>query len=604
MTDPSATPTRRQTSLDGLWRYRPDNPQFAFGEHLGWARPELDDADWRTMAIPACWDLADRALHGFEGFVWYRRRFPTPAAIGRRIDLRFEGANYRADVWLNGVHLGAHEGGFTPFSFRVDEYLRPDGDNELVVRVDNRSLPERVPGARLSWFNYGGLYREVFLEETPLVRIADLRLDPRPLAAGRRGPARVDAEVTLENAAGEPFAGTVRLALGGGAWGTDAAVPAGESATVRGAIELADAPFWSPAWPSLLRAEVELRGTGGLVDRLGLDVGVRRLVADGPRLLLNGEPVRLDGFNRHEDYPTTGRSHDENQLWEDLRTIKASGANFVRASHYPQHRRFYDACDRLGLMVMDEIPLWGWGRGMADDGGTAPLAAARFQLEEMIRRDRNRACVVIWSVSNETGGGRPEVDAGNRDLMRRARELDPSRLVAHVVLHGVWTAAADQALADDDVLCLNEYEGSLHYEPPVRTIADLAGVKATLGRQLDGLHDRFPDKPILITEFGGVGLPGHHGDFPWSEEGYAATIRAHWETFAARPWIAGALLWCWQDYPMHPNRRRWYPTGHYGVYTADRRPKATAATMAALLSEREARPPGVSGEDRGEGDPA
>ncbi len=588
MTDPAiapaTSPTRQRFALDGTWRYRPDNPQFAFGEHLGWTDPDLDDADWRTMQLPACWDLADPSLHGFEGYVWFRRRFPTPTAVDRRLELQFEGANYRADVWLNGTYLGAHEGGFTPFSFRVDRHLRATGDNTLVVRVDNRSLPERIPGARLSWFNYGGLYREVRLEAQPLVRIADVWLDPRPLATGRSGPARIGAEVTLASDRAEPFGGAVTVTVGGTTWTADATVPAGETLTRRGEIGLADVAYWSPEQPGLLRTDLELREGEQIVDQVTAEIGVRRLAVDGPRLVLNGEPVTLRGFNRHEDYPTTGRGHDENLLWDDLRAIKESGANFVRASHYPQHRRFYDACDRLGLMVMDEIPLWGWGRGVADDGGTAPLAAARAQLEEMIRRDRNRTCVVIWSVSNETGGGRPEVDEGNLDLIRRVRALDPSRLVTHVMLQNVWRDATDRAMVEDDVLSLNEYEGSLRHEPPARTVADLAAVQATLSRQLDELHRRFPDKPILITEYGGIGLAGHHGDVPWSEEFYAATIRAHWETFAAQPWVVGALLWCWQDYPLHPNRVRWYPLGHYGVVTVDRRPKAAAATMAELFA--------------------
>ena len=120
--------------------------------------------------------------------------------------------------------------------------------------------------------------------------------------------------------------------------------------------------------------------------------------------------------------------------------------------------------------------------------------------------------------------------------------------------------------------------------PPVRRREDLDAVKAILGQQLDELHQQFPDKPILVTEFGGIGLPGHHGDFPWSEEFYGDTIRAHWEAMVAKPWVVGGLLWSWQDYPLHPNRQRWYPLDHYGIYTRDRRPKAAAAVMEALLA--------------------
>jgi beta-glucuronidase len=396
-------------------------------------------------------------------------------------------------------------------------------------------------------------------------------------------------DVTITNDDETSFAGQVTVTMLDSTWSARVDVASGGTTILSGELSLDDVPYWSPQNPHLAQAQVELCSGSDIVDNQVCQVGVRRITVDGTRVLLNGEAVRLHGFNRHEEYPTTGRSHDETMLWEDLRTIKASGANFVRACHYPQHRRFYDACDQLGLMVMDEIPLWGWGRGMAADGGTAPAGAAHLQLEEMIRRDRNRTCVVIWSVSNETGGGQPDVDAANVSLIRRVRELDPSRLVTHVMLHSVWTAADDPAMKEDDLLCLNEYIGSLHHEPPVHRREDLEAVKELLGRQLDELHQRFPDKPVLVTEYGGIGLPGHHGDFLWSEEFYGETIRAHWETFTAKPWVVGGLLWSWQDYPLHPNRQRWYPLGYYGVYTEDRRPKAAAATMAELFTAEKTR---------------
>ena len=384
-----------------------------------------------------------------KGFVWFRRRFATNASADRQTRLCFDGVNYRADVWLNGTYLGFHEGGFTPFSFRVDQHLNPSGENVLVVQVDNRSLPERIPGARLSWFNYGGLFREIYLEEQPVVRIEDVWLDPYPLAEGQHGPARIATAVTLSNDREEPFDGELMITCGDATASSEVNAPAGETITLHGELSFADIEYWSPRQPHLFQARVELTSAEGPVDQVASTIGVRRLTTEGTAVLLNGEPTKLKGFNRHEDYPTTGRSHDENTLWEDLRTIKASGANFIRACHYPQHERFYDACDELGLMVMDEIPLWGWGRGMALDGGTAPADAAQVQLEEMIRRDRNRTCVVIWSVSNETGGGEAHVDDANLGLIHRVRELDPSRLVTHVTLHSVWTAGTDRAMAEE-----------------------------------------------------------------------------------------------------------------------------------------------------------
>lgn len=562
-----------RTPLNGPWRYAPDTPQFAFGDHLGWMDPSFDDSTWPEMEIPACWDLADPALYGFEGYVWFRRTCVLPAADAGFEFLSFEGVNYRTDVWLNGHYLGAHEGGFTPFRFRIDDYLAPQATNSLVVRVDNRSLPDRLPGTRLSWFNYGGLYRDVFVEHQPAVHIADVTLDPQPRAAGRSGPATINVGMTLRNDGSTPFRGRLHLSLNDATTDTDVWIDAGAEILVASTLRLAEVDYWSPDHPSLHSLVMEVTAADDVVDARQLNVGVRHLATDGLRLLLNGEAIQIKGFNRHEDYPTTGRSHDQDLLRADLQAIKETGANFVRASHYPQHARFYDACDELGLMVMDEIPLWGWGREATSPDEPLPVDAAFQQLEEMVRRNRSRTCVVIWSVSNETGGGQALIDRTNSELMQRVRQLDPTRLVTHVMLYRVWQELHDEAMVVDDLLCLNEYEGSLNPNPPVRTRDDLPVTMATLGTHLDTLHRRFPDKPVVITEFGGIGLPGHHGNAPWSEESYAETIRAHWQTFAERAWIVGALLWCWQDYPMHPNRVRSYPIGHYGVVSADRRPK-------------------------------
>jgi beta-glucuronidase len=574
---------RTQTSLNGSWRYAPDTPQFAFGEHLGWTDPNFDDAAWPEMEIPACWDLADRALHGFEGYIWLRRTFSVNMPEIRGTFLCFDAVNYRADVWLNGHFLGAHEGGFTPFRFCIDEVLDAEGANSLVVKVDNRSLPERIPGTRLSWFNYGGVYRDVFVEQQPLARIADVTIDSRPSRDGRSGSATVDVAVTLRNDGETSVAGQLHLSLDEAASSVDVQIEPGAKIAIASTLRLAEVEYWSPDQPTLYTLGMGLTVADNVVDSRHMNVGIRRLVTNGTRLLLNGGHIHIKGFNRHEDYPTTGRAHDEEILMSDLHAIKACGANFVRASHYPQHSRFYEACDELGLMVMDEIPLWGWGRDATALEEPLPVEAAIQQLEEMVRHNRTRTCVVIWSVSNETGGGHPLIDHTNIELMQRVRQLDPTRLVTHVTLYSVWRELGDEAMAEDDLLCLNEYEGSLNPNPPVRSTADLPAAMSTLGKHLDALHQRFSDKPVVITEFGGIGLPGHHSTMPWSEEGYAATIRAHWQTFAERTWIGGALLWCWQDYPMHPNRVRSYPIGHYGIVTEDRVPKRACLEMVTEL---------------------
>ena len=229
---------------------------------------------------------------------------------------------------------------------------------------------------------------------------------------------------------------------------------AGASLNIDLSGRIADIRPWSPRDPALYTLRVQMSGGGRMLDSVERRFGFRRIERKGTQLLLNGEPIYLTGFNRHEDSPTTGMATDLKTARQDLLEMKRGGANFVRLCHYPHHPGELDLCDELGLLVMSEIPLWQWNAQQEDAASNArKLAAAKRQLQRMIVRDRNHPSVIFWSVSNENHEQQPIVRDGNRELVELARKLDPTRLAVHVSSF-FW---ADGAFDKDDVICINGY---------------------------------------------------------------------------------------------------------------------------------------------------
>jgi beta-glucuronidase len=303
---------------------------------------------------------------------------------------------------------------------------------------------------------------------------------------------------------------------------------------------------WSPETPHLYTLKVTLQEADNPLATHRIRVGFRTLEVVEGALLLNGEPIVLTGFNRHEDSPDRAMSPAPDVVRRDLNKMKDAGANFVRLCHYPHDPSELDLCDEIGLLAMAEIPLYWWS-GREDnrdpDERTAirTLRAAKRQLRAMIHRDINHPSIVLWSVSNETDESRPEVAAGNADLIRLAKRLDPTRLAVHVSDrwrdHPHFTA--------DDVLCINGYPG---YEAMRQHgEIDFPALTAYWRTALAKLHTRYPDRPILITEFGYPAIYGSP-DGALGTDTQAEVIEHEYKGMDA-PYICGATLWCWADHP-------------------------------------------------------
>jgi RimJ/RimL family protein N-acetyltransferase len=352
-------------------------------------------------------------------------------------------------------------------------------------------------------------------------------------------------------------------------------VPAGATERVTIALACEGVAPWSPDEPVLYRADVRLGDGEATADARTVRFGFRKVAVEGGRLTLNGQPVLLLGYNRHEDSPRTDMAADPELARRDLLRIKQGGANFVRLCHYPHDPSTLDLCDEIGLLVMAEIPLY-WWQGHDGPGGESAFGrqyeAAVRQIDRLIDRDGHHPSVIAWSVSNETREDRPEVAEGNRRLVEYVRRRDHHRLAVHVSNHWERHPSFDA----DDLVCVNGYPymrgrgwGEAEGEP-----FDSGEAGEWWRGALETLHARYPDKPILVTEFG-------HGAIEGAPEGAASESRqaqvVHDQLrniLAAGPWVCGAAVWCWADHAWAEDD--WMNRLHvspFGVVTRNRRAK-------------------------------
>ena len=342
---------------------------------------EFDFDAYDRMPVPGTWSSVPELTH-YEGTAWYHRRLSVRPQ-GDRIFLRVGAANYDAKIFLNGVFLGNHSGGSTPFFVELTQHLT--GDDALLIAVNNARRGDRVPTDNTDWTNHGGIHREVALLRLPSRFIRDLflRLDD--------DGSHIVAEIAVEGDLPE-----VRLRLPDLA--IDATLPVTDG---RASARLAATPRrWSPDDPVLYDVEVSA-GSDRITDR----VGFRILATDGTRILLNGQPIFLRGISVHEDDATTGRCTSDEDIRRRFRHAKELNCNFLRLAHYPHHERAAQIADEEGLLLWEEVPVY-WS--IAWDH-PATFADADNQLRELILRDRNRASVILWSVGNENADSDPRL---------------------------------------------------------------------------------------------------------------------------------------------------------------------------------------------------
>jgi beta-glucuronidase len=548
---PQTNECRTVLDLSGIWLIRFGDSDWSGGLPAG-----------TPVGVPGSWNDQLPGVRDDLGPAWYERRFEAPTLTpGQQAAIRFGSACYEARVWLNGKLLGGHEGGHLPFALECTDALGR-GENVLVVRVDGRLGRDRVPPGMVpaehthgrqfhpdvpfDFFPYAGLHRRVELAITPRDGISDLRL--RTTREGDGAVLSIEADTSGD--------GELSLTL--------------DNEPITASHRITRRDLWSPEHPRLHTLTAQLRRRGELADRYALRCGIRTVEVTGQELHLNGAPVQLRGFGRHEDFPVLGRGTVAALAARDLLLMRQLGANSFRTAHYPCDEETLDVADRLGLLVIAETP----AVGLYFAGEELPRRQelARRFVAELIARDRNRASVIAWSVANEPRMHHPVAAAALGELCDLARELDGTRPT------GYATDLPDAVgLRAADIIFLNSYPG--WYRMPGR----LDDAAAALGDTLDRLG-RSWRKPVVLTEFGADAIPGGHADPPamWSEDYQAALLERLLEEAGRHENVAGTHIWTFADFATAQADHRPLSANFKGVFTRDRRPKLAARRLREL----------------------
>ncbi len=560
---------RQTESLDGPWHFTLD--LYDEGLRQKWyAYKPLAPEDWTvprdydpwlgdTVPVPSCWNLLKPEWFYFEGTAWYSRLLAIdPPKAGERVFLRIGAAANSARVFLNGAFLGVHHGASTPFCIDLTDRIE-SGDNRLLIAVNNTRHRGAIPMRHTDWFNYGGIHREVSLIRVPRRSIRDFFVHLVPDGTFSRIALRAEIQDPSTNA----DAGPVRFFIP--ELGVDVTVPVVDGiATVTVA---AKPDLWSPARPRLYDVVAEIDG-----DRVDDRVGFREIRADGTRIRLNGEDIFLKGISVHEDDVETGRVTSPADIERRFRHAKALGCNFLRLTHYPHHEDVARLADTHGILLWSEIPVY-WA---VDFTAPATYDDADNQLRELIRRDRNRASVIVWSVGNENADTDARLSFMSQ-LADTARAMDPTRPVAAACLLDFKNLRIADRLTDHlDIIGINEYFG--WYLP---NMDDLVAI----GRNSQ------PSKPVIITETGAGAVAGRTGPQGalFTESHMADVYRRQLKVIETLDYVRGLTPWILYDFRSE-RRRNPFQRGfnRKGLIAEDKETRKSAfGVLAAFYRSRE-----------------
>lgn len=483
----------------------------ASGRHL----KNYNDDSWAAVPLPAVENTINTypdVPEYYQDGVWYRKHFNVPDSLTvKNAILKFYSVNYVADVWLNDQYLGYHEGGYTPFAFDISGLLGSDSVNVLAVRVDNPPWGTRqdiVPYTEADWFNYTGIIHDVRIDFFGNQFISQIQCSW--LAGNQQAQIRsllinsetADIQAKLKT---ELFEADVNSANLDSRYAEDLintnpaiarveqliTIPADSVLSVSQLINIANIKHWSAANPHLYIVKTVLEITGQHIDSLFIQTGFREVTPSGKYILLNQNKVFYPGVARHEDHPLRGRSIPVNVIFDDLKQIKELNALFLRTAHYPNHPFTYIIADRLGLAVMEEIPVWWFDESLP---WVLQNSLRKIHLQmwrEMIHRDFNRPSILLWGTNNEC------LDVSNRKTFI---EMAKNDMAANYPNNRLITqsAAADRPGAFDasqascDIAGWTMYYGIFYGTDYYQDTKNF----------LNNIEGAYPDKPVLNTEFG------------------------------------------------------------------------------------------------------
>ncbi|OAB40173.1 beta-glucuronidase [Paenibacillus antarcticus] len=579
---PILTDSRGIIDLNGIWNFKLDKGE---GLNEKWYEAKLTDTI--NMAVPASYNdvgiTSDVRNH--VGFVWYEREFVIPKImLTQRIVLRFGSATHTAKVYVNGQLVVEHKGGFTPFEAEINSFLET-GKNRVTVAVNNivdeTTLPigsyseQEVPGLgkvirntpNFDFFNYAGIHRPVKIYTTPQTYVKDVTVvtdikDDSGIVQYEVdivGDAQVNARIVDEK-------GTI----------------VGELSGHKGSINISEVKLWEPMNAYLYSLQVTLSKDDEVIDVYEQPFGVRTVEVKNGQFLINNKPFYFKGFGKHEDSHINGRGFNEAVNVTDFRLMKWIGANSFRTAHYPYSEELMRLADKEGLVVIDETPAVGLHLNFAATlmgGGSRrdtwkELKTGEYHQEiirELIDRDKNHACVVMWSIANEPASEEEGAYEYFKPLVELTKEYDPQKRPVTIVTHLMSTPVTDKIAELVDVLALNRYYGWYVNG------GDMEMAKMNLRNEFKGWYKRCPGKPIMMTEYGADTVTGLHDIDPvmFTEEFQVEYLRANHEVFDEFEHFIGEQVWNFADFSTSQGILR-VQGNKKGIFTRDRKPKYAA----------------------------
>ncbi len=517
---------RKTTSLNGKWQVIIDPNDNGEKSGIGKDAKPKGKTDFleysfegaSTLNVPGDFNAQMPELTYYESTIWYKKTFAYKKN-DKRLFIHFGAVNYIADVYLNGEKIGSHEGGFTPFQFEVTDKVKEQ--NSIIVRVNNQRKKDGIPAMGFDWFNYGGITRDVNLIETPATFIEDYFIQ---LKNGTINTVKGWVKMN-----GTKPSQAIQILI------PDAKINFNTTTNDSGyaAIEFdANLQLWKTKSPKLYNVKIL-----ALTDSIKEQIGFRTIETKGTDILLNGKSIFLKGVNVHEEIGAEKRrSYSENDALLLLSEAQKLGCNYVRLTHYPSTEYMVRLADKMGILLWEEIPLW---QGIAF-GDPIMQPKLDYLLQEMIQRDKNRSSVIIWSISNETAPGAAR-DKALTQMAQLARSKDDTRLIA---------SAFDHIKYNKNVITIDD---------TLSRVFDVVGVNVYLGWYRPWAEDskeytwKFDfNKPLLISEFGGEALYGHHGSADtassWTEEYQEQLYKQNIAMFKNIPFLRGTSPWVLYDF--------------------------------------------------------
>ena len=535
---------RQSVSLNGDWNYFADPQEQGYYDYrmnpTRWgyfinAKPkspsdlvEYDFDACPTMRVPGDWNTQDEQLFLYEGTVWFKKDFRIDNSKSRHL-LYFGAVNYEAIVYVNGKLAGRHVGGFTPFCYDVTDLVK-EGNNFVIVKVDNKRHADNVPTQIFDWWNYGGITRDVLLLSVGETYIDDYTLQLDKATVGKKRTINFSLALN-QSVAGEEVTLSIPELKVKQKFTTDSEGKVNSQFSVSNS----QLKLWSPETPKLYAVEIAREG-----ELIKDEIGFRTIETRGKQLLLNGKPIFLRGVCSHEETAYTSRrcncAADADTL---LGWARQLGCNFIRLAHYPHNEHAVREAERLGFLLWSEIPVY-WTISWQNEN---TYTNAERQLTDIIRRDHNRAAIIIWSLANET----PHSDARDIFLGRlatTARGLDSTRLIS-MAMEVTGASNYVNRLQDNmnkyvDIVSFNQYIGWY------RDVNDAPKMKWEIPYE----------KPVIISEFGGGARAGLHGDKGqrWTEEFQENLYRENLAMLDKIEGLAGTCPWVLKDFrsPRRP----------------------------------------------------